>query len=120
MWPLPMQGSIKTQSLIQARSLEKCIKTAKTAGNKAFLAVFAAVVAIQLASPAAIRGAADAVVGAPGQRAQGKIKRYAKIKKCKETKWFYAWKTFTRALNIASTSSPVFAFPSEIRIVPLA
>lgn len=45
--PEPQQGSIKTLSLIQARSPEKCIKIAKTAGNKAFFAVFAVFVGVQ-------------------------------------------------------------------------
>lgn len=49
-------------------------KIAKTAGNKAFLAVFAVFVVIQLASSSPIRSAADAVDVAPVRLAQGIIK----------------------------------------------
>lgn len=51
--------------MIQAQSPKKCIKIAKTAGNKAFLVVFAMVVVIQLGSPATIRGVAVVGTGAP-------------------------------------------------------
>lgn len=64
-----------------SRSPEKCIKIAKTAGNKAFLAVFAVLVVVQLAPLRRSRSAADAGIWAPVRLAQGKIKRYAKIKR---------------------------------------
>ena len=72
--------SIKTQSLIQARSPEKCIKIAKTAGNKSFLAVFAVFVGVQFAPSEHSRGLPDAGIWAPARLAQGIIKKYAKIK----------------------------------------
>ena len=46
--------------LIQARSPEKCIKIAKTAGNKAFLAVFTVFVGVQFAPSERSRGVPDA------------------------------------------------------------
>ena len=112
---VPQAGSIKTKSLIQARSPEKCIKIAKAAGNKAFLAVFAVLVVVQLALSEHSRGVPDAGIGAPARLAQGIIKKYAKIKKCN-----YARKIFIRALNNTSTSSSVLDLPREIRTVPLA
>ena len=57
-----------------------CIKIAKTAGNKAFLAVFAVVVSVQLAPSEHSRGGADIGIWAPARLAQGIIKKYAKIK----------------------------------------
>ena len=78
--PVPQAGSIKTQSLIHTRSPEKCIKIAKTAGNKAFLAVFAVFVGVQFAPSEHSHGVPDADIWAPAQLAQGIIKMYAKIK----------------------------------------
>jgi hypothetical protein len=66
--------------LIQARSPEKCIKIAKTAGNKAFLAVFAVFVGVQFVPSEHSRGVPDAGFWAPARLAQGIIKKYAKIK----------------------------------------
>lgn len=98
-----------------SRSPEKCIKIAKTAGNKAFLAVFAILVVVQLAPLRCSRSAADAGIWAPVRLAQGKIKRFGQIKK-----YNYARKIFIRALNNTSTSSSVLDLPREIRTVPLA
>lgn len=58
----------------------KCIKIAKTAGNKAFLAVFAVFVGVQFAPSEHSHGVPDADIWAPAQLAQGIIKMYAKIK----------------------------------------
>lgn len=57
-----------------------CIKIAKTAGNKAFLAVFAVFVGVQLAPSEHSRGGPDIGIWAPARLAQGIIKKYAKIK----------------------------------------
>ena len=59
---------------------EKCIKIAKTAGNKSFLAVFAVFVGVQFAPSEHSRGLPDAGIWAPARLAQGIIKKYAKIK----------------------------------------
>ena len=59
-----------------SRSPEKCIKIAKTAENKAFLAVFAVLVVVQLAPLRRSQSAADAGIWAPVRLAQGKIKRF--------------------------------------------
>ena len=48
-----------------SRSSEKCIKIVKTAGNKAFLAVFAVLVVVQLAPLRRSRSAADAGICGP-------------------------------------------------------
>ena len=69
-----------TDVLIQARSPEKCIKIAKTAGNKAFLAVFAVFVGVQFVPSEHSHGVPDADIWTPAQLAQGIIKMYAKIK----------------------------------------
>ena len=53
---------------------------AKTAGNKAFLAVFAVFVVVQLALSGYIRSVVDAGIWAPVRLAQGIIKKYAIIK----------------------------------------
>ena len=75
---------------IQSRSPRKCIKIAKTAGNKAFLAVFAVFVVIQLAPSGPARSVASAGVGAPVRLVQGIIKKYAKIKRFYYSKyWSY-------------------------------
>lgn len=57
-----------------------CIKIAKTAGNEAFLAVFAVFVGVQLAPSEHSRGGPDIGIWAPARLAQGIIKKYAKIK----------------------------------------
>jgi hypothetical protein len=66
--------------LIQGGSPEKCIKIAKTAGNKAFLAVFALFVGVQFTPAEHSRGVPDAGIWAPARLAQRIIKKYAKIK----------------------------------------
>lgn len=58
----------------------KMYKIAKTAGNKAFLAVFAVFVGVQFAPSEHSHGVPDADIWAPAQLAQGIIKMYAKIK----------------------------------------
>lgn len=65
---------------MQARSPEKCTKIAKTAGNKALLAVFAVFVVVQLAPSEHSQGVPDAGIWAPARLAQRIIKKYAKIK----------------------------------------
>ena len=58
----------------------KVYKIAKTAENKAFLAVFAVFVGVQFSPSEHSRGVPDAGIWAPARLAQGIIKKYAKIK----------------------------------------
>jgi hypothetical protein len=66
--------------LIQNRSPEKRIKIAKAAGNKALLAAFAVLFVVQLTPSEHSRGMPDAGIWAPALLAQGRIKKFAKIK----------------------------------------
>jgi len=65
--------------LIQARSPKTCIKIAKTAGNKAFLAVFAVFVGVQFAPSEHSRDVPDAGIWAPARLAQEKLKNMPKL-----------------------------------------
>ena len=55
----------KDVSFDTSRSPEKCIKIAKTAGNKAFLAVFAVLFGVQLTPSEHSRGMPDAGIWTP-------------------------------------------------------